>query len=307
MVFKNGLSGVFAAAVTPLDSQANLILDDWLALLEFLGQRGCHGALLCGTTGEGPSFTTDERLHITRTALQIRQIYPDFHLLVGTGTPSLEETVVLTRQVYNLGVDAVVVLPPYFFRNVTDNGLFEWFSKVIRQAVPGGSAFLLYHLPSVVGISISFDLIARLIDSFPNHVIGIKDSSTDPEFARQLGDRFSDSLLIFSGTDNLFEHALENFACGCITALANLRSPDLRLIWDGRSAGMIGSEPQLRLTAARKVMNRFPPNPPLYKALLHRIHGFPLWGVRPPLVQIFAEQSEQILAAALSEVDGFAS
>lgn len=306
MVLKNSLSGVFVAAVTPLDSQAEIIFDDLPLLLQFLIKRGCHGALILGTTGEGPSFANHERIQLLQAALQIRQVNPDFCLLVGTGTPALEDTIYLTQQAFDLGADGVVVLPPYFFRKVNDLGLFEWYSQVIRRAVPSGSAVLLYHLPSITGISLSLDLIARVIDAFPDRLIGIKDSSTDPEFARQLGQRFADSLLIFNGTDDLFDLALNHSARGCITALANVRSPDARAIWDMHQSGTDPSEFQTRLSAARHVMNRFPPNPPLYKSLLHHIHGFPVWGVRLPLVQLPAGQAEQILNAALSEVEGFA-
>ncbi len=306
MVLTTSLSGIYAAAVTPLDLYGNIVLDDWPTLLDFLAERGCHGALLHGTTGEGPAFTFDERIQMIRVALKIHESKPDFHLFIGTGTPSLEETARLTRYVFDLGVDGVVVLPPYFYRTVNDDGLFNYYSQVIRRAVPNGAAFLLYHLPSITHIPISFDLIARLLDAFPEHLIGIKDSSMDPEYARLLGARFSDSLLIFSGTDDLFTHALSNSACGSITALANVRSLDARAIWDLHLAGSDPSEPQTRLSATRLIMNRFPPNPPLYKALLHLIHGFPLWGVRPPLIQLSDDRSEKILETVLSEMECFA-
>jgi 4-hydroxy-tetrahydrodipicolinate synthase len=90
-------------------------------LLDFLARRGCHGALLLGTTGEGPSFAPEERIAIFRAALEVQQTQPAFRLLAGTGTPSLEETIILTRAAFDLGMDGVVVLPPYYFRKITDN------------------------------------------------------------------------------------------------------------------------------------------------------------------------------------------
>src|SRR5688572_29579947 len=118
------LAGVHAAAVTPLTHDGTPDLDGLVDLLRHLAGRGCHGALILGTTGEGPSFATHERLEICRAALHVRETHPTFHLLAGTGTPSLEETVFLTRSAFDLGFDAAVVLPPYFFRSVPDAGLF---------------------------------------------------------------------------------------------------------------------------------------------------------------------------------------
>lgn len=310
----NNLVGVYAAALTPLAPDFSLALEDMLKFLDFLARRGCHGALLMGTTGEGPSFAAEERLSLLRTALVVRQQHPDFRLLLGTGTPSLEETIQLTRSAFELGADGVVVLPPYYFRKVSDEGLFAWFSQVIHRAVPSGGALLGYHIPLLSGVPLSLDLLARLKDAYPDQFAGIKDSSADPEHARSLGRRFGSDLQVFSGTDSLFSLALEQGAAGCITALANLRSPDLRLVWDAYQDGSVAltaqaslSAAQARLDAARAVMGRYPPNPPLYKALLARLHPFALWPVRPPLLPMPSRLAEQALAEARAEAEAFAS
>lgn len=300
------LRGVYAAALTPLNPDFSLALEHMPTFLDFLARRGCHGALLMGTTGEGPSFAPEERLALLRVALEARQQHPDFRLLLGTGTPSLEETVQLTRAAFDLGADGVVVLPPYYFRKVTDDGLFAWFSQVIRRAVPADGALLGYHIPSLSGVPLSLDLLARLKDAFPRQFLGIKDSSADPDHARALGERFGGELMVFSGTDSLFSLALEHRAAGCITALANLRSPDLRRVWDAFQGGGADPAAQGRLDAARQVMGRYPPNPPLYKAMLARLHPFALWPVRPPLLPMPPELADRALAEALTEVEGFA-
>jgi 4-hydroxy-tetrahydrodipicolinate synthase len=297
------LDGVYAAALTPLAPDFSLALDDLPPFLDFLARRGCHGALLMGTTGEGPSFAAQERLDLLRAALAVRQVHPDFRLLLGTGTPSLEETVQLTRAAFELGADAVVVLPPYYYRKVSGDGLFAWFSQVIRRAVPAGGALLGYHIPSLTGVPLSLDLLARLKDAFPDRFAGIKDSSAEADHARSLGQRFGAALRVFSGTDSLFSLALEHSAAGCITAPANLRSPDLRQVWDAFQAGDIGGvdaqAAQARLSAAREVLGRYPPNPPLYKALLARLHPFPRWAVRPPLLPM----PDPLAGQALAEVE----
>jgi 4-hydroxy-tetrahydrodipicolinate synthase len=296
------LSGVYAAAITPLKADDTLDLEGVPLLLDFLAKRGCHGALLLGTTGEGPSFSPAERLAILGAALEIKKVHPDFRLLAGTGTPSLSETVVLTKSAFDLGADGVVVLPPYYYRKVTDDGLFAWFSQVLLQAVPEGEALFGYHIPPVTGTPLSLDLLGRLHDAFPGRFAGLKDSSGDASFARQLGGRFGGDLVVLTGNDRLFSLALESAASGCITAMANIISPMLRGVWDAFQKGQPAEGLQVQLNGAREVMDRYPPAPPLLKALLARQHGLPVWAVRPPLVPIPAvslQKAAQELGEAL--------
>ncbi len=290
------LAGVYTAAVTPLKLDSTLDLEAVPVLLRFLASRGSHGALLFGTTGEGPSFSPAERETLLRAACAFRPEAPDFRLLAGTGTPSLAETIDLTKLAFSLGFDGVVVLPPYYFRKVSEDGLFEWFSEVIRKAVPSDGYLLGYHIPSVSGMSFSLDLIQRLKDAFPNQFAGIKDSSHDIDFARSLGQRFGADLLVLNGTDSYLQLAMENKAQGCITAAANLISPDLRAVWDAVRAGADPTDIQVRVTAQRHVLEKYPPFPPTLKALMHRLHNFPRWNVRPPLEALSAKAEEQALA-----------
>jgi 4-hydroxy-tetrahydrodipicolinate synthase len=290
------LSGVFAAAITPLQADFTIDYAGIPPLLEFLASRGCHGALLFGTTGEGPSFAASERRQAWQVALDWRRTNQAFRLLGGTGTPSLSETVELTRTAFELGLDGVVTLPPYYFRKVNDAGLFAWFSQVIEQAVPTGKAFFGYHFPNVSGVPLSLELLARLKETFPERFTGIKDSSGEVDFARQLGRRFGAELCVLTGNDSLLSLALDNHAAGCITAMANLYSQDARLVWDSYRSGDRAAQQaaQQRLAAVRAVMERYPPFPPLLKALLARGHGFPLWTVRPPLLPLPVELAGQV-------------
>ena len=306
MAYHQNLYGVIAAALTPLHPDYSLALDDLFSFLDFLARRGCHGALLFGTTGEGPSFSPSERLELLRAALVFRKSHPEFRLLAGTGTPSLDETVELTRSAFDLGLDGVVVVPPYYFRKVLDEGLFAWFSQVIKRAVPAGEALLGYHIPSVTGVPLSIELLARLKDAFPYQFAGVKDSSGDPEHARKLGEHFGKDLVVFSGNDSLFSKALDSSGSGCITAMSNLRSPDSRLVWDAHQKGQNEPAAQARLDKAREVMDRYPPNPSLYKALVARIHRFPRWAVRPPLLPMPEDAQEKALSEAIAQVEDFA-
>lgn len=296
------LAGVYAAAVTPIRaSDSTLDHESVPVLLRFLASRGCHGAVLFGTTGEGPSFSPSERESILRSARAYRNQLRGFKLIAGTGTPSLSESIDLTKLAFDLGYDAALVVPPYYFRKATDEGLFAWFSELINKAVPRDRYILGYHFPNVAGIGFSLELLTRLKDAFPTQFAGIKDSSHDADLARNLGARFGDDLVVLTGTDTYLQMAMENKAAGCITAAANLISLDLRKAWDLIRAGQDPSEVQERINQQRHILEKYPPFPPTIKALLHRLHGLPRWTVRPPLDEI----SETTLDAVFNELEAF--
>ena len=300
MISEHPLAGVYAAAVTPLKHDSTLDLDSVPTLLEFLASRGCHGALFFGTTGEGPSFSSTERESLLRSVQAHRQLVPGFRLLAGTGTPSLSETIDLTKLAFALGYDGVVVLPPYYFRNATDEGLFNWFSEVIRKSVPSDKYLLGYHFPNVAGIGLSVELLSRLKDAFPTQFAGIKDSSHDPALASTLGEKFGADMVVLTGTDSYLQLAMQNKAAGCITAAANLISPDLREVWDLISDGQDASIAQARVTRQRHVLENYPPFPSTLKALMHHMHELPRWSVKPPLENL-PEEIAKIVEAELKE------
>lgn len=287
------LSGIYAAALTPLKHDSTPDLEPVPAFLAFLAERGCHGALLFGTTGEGPSFSPEERKAVWSAALKVRETYPDFRLLAGTGTPSLQESIELTRTAFDLGYDGVVVVPPYYFRNASDDGLFLWFEDLIQKAVPSEGFLLGYHFPQVAGIGFSMDLLERLKEAFPVQFAGIKDSSHDPALASALGATFGSDLAVFTGTDSYLSLALQNSASGCITAPANLISPSLRALYDAFTRNEDLSEIQACVTELRHILEKYTPFPPALKGLLAKKYGFPYWPVRPPLVETPGELVEQ--------------
>jgi 4-hydroxy-tetrahydrodipicolinate synthase len=230
-----------------------------------------------------------------RCARQSREALPGFRLLAGTGTPSLSETIDLTKLAFDLGFDGVLALPPYYFRNASDNGLFLWFRELIQKAVPVDGFLLGYHFPKVAGIGFSLDLLSRLKEAFPIQFAGLKDSSHDAELARQLGERFGSDLAVFTGTDSYLQLAMRSHAAGCITAPANILSPDLRQVWEAMNAGNDSTEAQARVQRQRDILDKYPPFPPTLKAILHRRHSLPRWAVRPPLEALPHEAEERIV------------
>lgn len=289
------ISGVYAAVVTPLDADGTIPTVSVPLLLGFLARGGCHGALLFGTTGEGPSFSAEERRRVFRAAAECRRDLPGFSLLAGTGTPSLDETIQITRAAFDHGFDGVVTLPPYYYRKSAQDGFFAWYGEVIRKAVPADGRLLGYHIPATSGVELSLDLLGRLKDAFPSQFAGLKDSSGDADFARQLNARFGRDLVVLTGNDKLFQHALTQQASGCITAMANLFSPYLRQVWDSYQLGSPNLAAQERLVALRNVFDQYPPAAPFIKALLPRLFGLPAWQVRPPMLPLPPEALEKAL------------
>jgi 4-hydroxy-tetrahydrodipicolinate synthase len=233
---------------------------------------------------------------IMRAACEYKKSHSHFRILAGTGTPSLTETIDLTHAAFSLGCDGVVVLPPYYFKKVNEQGLLTWFTEVIYKAVPPEGYLLGYHIPPVTGIPFSLDLLVKLKEAFPKRFAGIKDSSGDAVFAKALGERFGRDLLVLTGNDRLFKLALESHAGGCITALANLYSPLLRRAWDEIRRFESIDETQQQIDNLRTVLDSYSPYPPILKAMLAHFHGFPSWAVRPPLMaasEILSEKAAQ--------------
>lgn len=295
MSSQSKIGGILAASITPIKPDGK---PDYAAIpsyLDFLVQRGCHGALILGTTGEGPSFSVIERKRIYRSALEIHQKHPDFILLAGTGTPSLDESIQLTRYVFDLGFDGVVVLPPYFFHSVSEDGIFAWFDTLIQKAVAPFGKLFYYHIPQLTGISLSLNLLQRLLDHHPTKFGGLKDSSSDAAFAQILGDRFGNALSVFTGQDRLLGWALSNNAAGCITAGANLFSSWLRQIWDAHQQGITLENLENDIKAARTIMDQNPPASAFIKGILPTLFSFPAWTVRPPILPYSPERLHQAI------------
>ena len=286
------LAGVYVAAVTPLKADFSPDLEAIPPLLDFYAQRGCHGALLLGTTGEGPSFSPSEREGIFQAGVKVREEHPDFRLLAGTGTPSLDETISLNKAAFKLGFDGVVVLPPFYFRDASEEGLFAWFSNVIEGSVPRDGMFLGYHFPAVSGVPLPLSLLTHLRDAFPDRFEGVKDSSGDLAHAQMLIPKL-ENCAVLVGNDKLLSPALEAGGAGCITALANLVSPELREIWEAHQRGEMAGETQKKVDAARGVLDGLNPFPASIKGLLAELHRFPRWPVKPPLMAFEKKKIEE--------------
>ena len=301
-MYTHPLAGVYAAAVTPLNPDLSPDLEAIPQLLNFLAERGCHGALLLGTTGEGPSFSSAEREAIWTAALDVRQTHPDFRLMAGTGTPSLDETMELNRIAFKLGFDAVVTLPPFYFRDASEEGLLDWFSRVIEDSVPDDGLLLGYHFPKMSGVPLSISLLQKLSERFPKRFGGLKDSSGDLAHAESLAATLSDRLVLV-GNDKILTPALHAGASGCITALANITSPLLREVWDAFGADLMIVPAQAQIDATRAILDELKPFPASLKGLMAELFDFPRWPLKPPLADYPAEAIAQAAAEMKAQIN----
>ncbi len=290
-------AGINAAALTPFDADLAVDLDRLAAHCRFLLAEGADHLAVLGTTGEANSLGVDERLGLLE-GLVARGIPPEC-LLPGTGTPAITDTVALTRRAAELGCRGVLMLPPFFYKNPSEDGLFAWFAEVITR-LPAAPAILLYHFPQQSAVPFGLALIARLRQAFPGIVRGIKDSSGD--FANMLAvlEAFgADGFEVYAGDDSLLLGLLRAGGAGSISAAANVGS---RLSAAVHAAFRAGDTPtaeagQSRLTALRRTLASAPLIPGL-KALIARRTGDAGWAhPRPPHLPLGVEAAGRLFAA----------
>lgn len=287
------LKGVIPAVVTPLNAADQPDLESLRRHIRMLADEGCDGILLLGTTGEGPSMGLSEREAILEAGLAAAE---DLFVMVGTGLPSLSDSLYLTRRAYQLGADAAVVLPPYYYKRVTDQGLLDFYQRLFDQAVPEQGMLMLYHIPQVTQVSFSFELIQELVNVSDGRLAGIKDSSGDLAHAKELCNRFPE-LRVFVGTDRLLLAGLQCGAAGCITAGANVLAPLDVAVYRAFASNQDAEPLQGQLTAAREILERYQPFPAGLKSLLALRYGNQSWNVRPPLVPLPEKDHHDLITA----------
>lgn len=293
--------GVNAAVLTPMRDDLGVDLDRLAARCRALLDEGCDGLAVLGTTGEANSLGIDERLALL-DGLAERGV-DAARLLPGTGTPSITDTVTLTRRAAALGCRGVLMLPPFFYKGPSEDGLFAWFSEVINR-VGVGTAIYLYHFPQHSGVPFTPALIARLIRAFPGTVRGIKDSSGDYDFTGRIARAHGpDGFEVYCGDDTALHRLLGDGGAGCITAASNLTAPVAAAVYAARG-GPDGAAAQARLTALRRAIGAVPPLIPAVRALVARRTGDPAWRTtRPPFLPL-APAEEAALYAAWDAASG---
>ncbi len=290
--------GIWAASITPVDEEGGIHAPRLVDHLRWLLARGCHGVVLFGTTGEAASFTVDQRRRALDAAVAAG--VDPARLMVGIGCPARDDTLALAHHARGLGVRWLLMMPPFFFKGVSEEGIYRAFAEVLDR-LDDGARLLLYHFPQVSGVPVAFGVIDRLLARDPLRVVGIKDSSGALDHTLSLIRTFR-ALAVFSGHDGHLLANLEAGGAGDITAGNNLACSWAREVWDAHRQGDCERARRwmARLAAVREILQRRPLIPAL-KAVLADGRQDPAWArVRPPLVELMEAEARTLL----EELDG---
>ncbi len=287
------LKGVFAAALTPLSDD---LAPDEAALAthcRWLLSNGCDGLSLLGTTGEANSFSLNERLRILESVVEAG--IPPARLMPGTGCCSITESTILTRRAVELGCAGVLMLPPFYYKNVSDDGIHAAFSEVIQRVGDGALRIYLYNFPRMSAVPLSFGLIESLLKDYPGTVAGMKDSSEDLDNMTAAAVAFP-GFRVFSGSDELLLPLLKAGGAGCITAISNISAPLAAEVLAKWPAGGADAAHAL-LCKLRRLIAAYPLSAAL-KEIMARHSGNDAWRtVRPPLVRLKDSDARALVAA----------
>ena len=220
------LSGVIAAVPTPINAAGRPDTDRFLAHARWALANGCDGLNVLGTTGEATSLSRQQRETVMRSAADGLD---RSRLMVGTGTPDLESTVGLTRLAAELGFAAALVLPPFYYKGIPDEGLLAWFETLVAATAADPIAIYLYNFPQMTGIVYSPDLVRRLVDTLGDRIVGIKDSSGDLAYAAELAG--IPGFSVFPSSETALARAREDGYAGCISATVNVTSREAAALW----------------------------------------------------------------------------
>lgn len=288
--------GVWAPAITPVDTDLKPDPARYVQHVKWLLDRGCHGVGLFGTTGEATSFSLDERETLLEAVLEAG--VPADSLMVGTGCCALSDSVRLTAGAASRGVNKVLMLPPFYYKGIGDEGLFASYSEVIQRVGSSGLQLYFYHFPRLSGVPVPLTLVESLLKAYPATVAGLKDSSGDWESTKAYIAAFPD-MAIFPGKETLLLDGLRAGGAGTITASANANPAAIRRVYDAWEAGLPDVDAlQQAITSVRGILDGHPMIPAL-KRILSELHGDEAWrGVRPPLSRL----DEQVVPALLSRL-----
>jgi 4-hydroxy-tetrahydrodipicolinate synthase len=282
------LSGVIAAIATPIDESGAPDLKWAVNLARTLLDNGCDGLNVLGTTGEATSFSLDERKAVM-SAYKAEGLPLD-RLMVGTGAAAVSDAVALTRHAAALGFAGALVLPPFYYKGVPDDGLVAYIDTLVQATADQPIPIYLYHFPAMSGLPWHVTLIKRLLESFPSRIVGLKDSSGDMAYARSVA-AISPDFAVFPSTEAALIEARGGAFAGCISATANLNADLCARAWRSGDAGALDAA-----VAIRKLFDGKPLVSGV-KALLAHIHDDPALGrVKPPLAAFSAVDRAVVFA-----------
>jgi 4-hydroxy-tetrahydrodipicolinate synthase len=287
------LRGIFAPTLTPVRADLSPDIERWVAFSKQLLADGCHGLCPFGTTSEANSFGISERIEMLDQL--VAGGVPAAKLMPGTGTSAIPDTVLLTAHAVKLGCSGVLVLPPFYYKGVSDDGIFKAMAEVIERVGDTRLRVYLYHIPPVAQVSFSLALIERLIKAYPQTVVGIKDSSGDWNNLQAILTTFP-GFGTFTGSERYLSETLKLGGAGSINAVANLIAPLQRRLYD-RWQSADASELQEAINQMRPVFKDVPPIPALKQMVAHVRQDSNWVNLRPPFVNLTDLQAQTVLSA----------
>jgi len=286
------ISGVLSPVVTPFKADLSPDPERFVRQCRWLLSQNV-GLAVFGTNSEANSLSVDERIDLL-DRLVGAGIDPA-RMMPGTGCCALSDSVRLTAHAVKLGCAGALMLPPFYYKGVSDDGLFRSFAEVIERVGETRLRVYLYHIPPVAQVSITLGLVERLLKAYPTQTAGMKDSSGDWNNTKAFLDAFSRSGFdVFAGSETFLLSNMRNGGTGCISATANVHPGPIARLFDTWRNGDADAQ-QARLDEIRGVFQRFPMIPALKAAIANYGHD-PAWAsVRPPLVGLIAEQAKALV------------
>jgi 4-hydroxy-tetrahydrodipicolinate synthase len=285
-------AGVLVPALTPFNASGEPDAGRFIAFCRWLLDQGANGLAIFGTTSEANSMSAAERMDLLDQLIAAG--IPPQKLMPGTGACSMTDAATLVRHAVGHGCGGVLMLPPFYYKPVGDDGIFAFVSGVIDRVGSRALKLFLYHIPPVAVVGYSLDLVGRFIKAYPETVVGLKDSSGDWSNTAALLDRYP-GFAVFPGSEVFLLDGLRHGGAGCITATGNINASGISRLyanWRNPQADALQAE----ITTVRKTMQAYPMVPALKRVVAH-FHDDPLWAtVRPPLTPLDPAQSAALIA-----------
>ena len=288
------IEGVLAPVVTPFRADLAPDADRFVRHCRWLMKSGCAGLAVFGTNSEANSMSVEEKLELLDALL--KGGVPAAALMPGTGHCALSDSVKMTREAVRLGCGGVLMLPPFYYKGVADEGLFRSFAEVIERVGDERLRLYLYHIPPVSNVPITLELIERLLARYPGIVAGVKDSSGEWPNTRAMLERFKDrGFDVFAGSEVFLLDNMRAGGKGCITATGNVNPGAIDKVFRNWRSGD-ADKLQAGISATRKIVQKVPMIPAL-KAIVAHFGNDAAWQtVRPPLVELTPEQDRQVIS-----------
>jgi 4-hydroxy-tetrahydrodipicolinate synthase len=287
------IEGVLSPVVTPFGKDYAPDAQRFVRHCRWLLKNGCAGLAVFGTNSEANSMSVPEKRKLLEAL--VAGGVPASALMPGTGHCALADSIEMTKAAVELGCAGVLMLPPFYYKGVSDEGLYRNFATVIERVGDERLQLYLYHIPPVSQVAITFGLIEKLLSKYPGIVAGVKDSSGDWNNTKGMLDNFSKGGFdVFAGSEEFLLANMRGGGKGCITATGNVNPGAIdELYKNWRSAE--ADKMQAAISATRKLVQKQPMIPAL-KATIAHFGNDPQWKTcRPPLVELNAAQEEQLI------------